>query len=205
MKFQWRRGLVLVGIHLAICVPLILWEEARAWDYVRSQENWRPDPAPAVQPEDGETVGFNPCAMWYATSLPQRIIGLGELPAAVVSGWREPCPSRWTLAGRFGAGWPNHDSRRREVESSICLCGLIALQWVLVGGFPLIHPRKRYWEPGVLITICACTGILVLLAPFIWLYWLALLLWRLLQGGYRGMILAWQFFHGALGEDSATK
>jgi hypothetical protein len=80
--FQWRRGLVLAGIHLAISVPLILMEESRIWDWVHSQENWRPHPAPEVQPDEGETVTFNPCAMWYHLSFPQRIIVMGKLPAA---------------------------------------------------------------------------------------------------------------------------
>jgi hypothetical protein len=142
--------------------------------------------------------------MWYHTSLQQRIIVLGELPAAAVSGWREPCPPAWSLAGLVGLSWLNRDSRRREVESSIGLCGLIALQWILVGGFPLIHPRKWFWEPGALITICTCTGIFALFAPFLWLFWLVLLVRRLLQGGYRGVVFAWRFFrHTAAGSSVA--
>lgn len=144
-----------------------MWEEASRWDWIRSQENLpplelaRPVPPPppdAVKPADeGETASFSPCGMWYHTSLPQRIIVMGELPAAAVSRWGEPCPPSWSLAGQLGVGWPNHDSRRKEVEFSIGLCGLIALQWVLIGGFPLIHPRRWYYEPGALITICTFT------------------------------------------------
>src|SRR5580658_8212950 len=53
VKIQWRRGLVLAGIHLAVCGPLIVWEEAGRWDWVRSQEKLPhyelspPPPAPA--------------------------------------------------------------------------------------------------------------------------------------------------------------
>jgi hypothetical protein len=204
MKFQWRRGLVLAGVHLAICAPLIAWEEAHIWDWARSQENLpplelarpvAPPPPDAVKPVDeGETVTFSPCGMWYSMSLPQRIIVMGELPAAAVSRWREPCPPAWSLAGQLGAGWPNHDSRRKEIELSVGLCGLIALQWILVGGFPLVHPRRWFWEPGALISICTCTVFLALLAPFLWLFWCLLLVWRLLQGGYRGVVFAWRFF-----------
>jgi hypothetical protein len=188
MKFQWRRGLLLAAIHLAICIPLIVWEESSIWEWVRSQENWRPVPAAVFQPGDGETASFSPCSMWSHMSLPQRIIVLGELPVAVVSGWGETCPSGWTPAGWLGAGWPGRDSRRKEVELSVSLCLLIALQWILVGGFPLIHPRRWFWEPGALITICACTGFLALFAPFIWLIWLILLVWKLLQGAHRGVV-----------------
>lgn len=199
MKFQWRRGLMLAGIHLAICVPLIVWEESRIWDWARSQENWRPDPPQVVQPEDGETVSFSPCGMWYHMSLLQRIIVMGELPAAAVSRWQEPCPPAWSLAGLLRRGWPNRDSRRKEVEISIGLSGLIALQWILVGGFPLIHPRRWFWEPGALITICVCTGGLALFAPFLWLFWFILLVWRLLQGGYRGVVFVWRNSHRTAG------
>ena len=188
---------------MVICVPLIVWEEASRWDWIRSQENLpplelaRPVPPPppdAVKPADeGETVSFSPCGMWYHTSLPQRIIVMGELPAAAVSRWGEPCPPSWSLAGQLGVGWPNHDSRRKEVEFSIGLCGLIALQWVLIGGFPLIHPRRWYWEPGALITICTFTVFLTGFVPFLWLFWFILLLWRLLQISYRKVVLTWRF------------
>jgi len=205
MKVQWRRGLVLAGIHLAICVPLIVWEEASRWDWVRSQENLPPlvfthpvpppSPPDAVKPADeGETVSFSPCGLWSHIPWQERIIVFGELPAAAFSQWGQPCPPIWSLAGLVGVRGPNRDSRRKEVEVSIGLCSLIALQWILVGGFPLIYPRKWIWEPGVLITICTCTGILALFAPFLWLFWLILLLWRLLQGGYRGVVFAWRYF-----------
>lgn len=202
-----RRGLALAGIHLAICVPLIVWEEASRWDWVRSQENLPPleleSPVPppppnAVKPADeGETVSFSPCGLWRHIPWHERIIVLGELPAAAVSQWGEPCPPIWSLAGLVGAGWPNRDSRRKEVESSIGLCGLIALQWILVGGFPLIHPRRWFEEPGALITICTCSGILASFAPFLWLLWFVLLLWKLLRSGYCGVVFARRFFRRA--------
>ena len=46
----------------------------------------------------------------------------------------------WSLTGLLGMSWPNRENRRKEVVSSIGLCGLIALQWILVSAFPLIHP-----------------------------------------------------------------
>ena len=201
--FQWRRGFVLAAIHLVICLPLIVLEEANRWDWVRSQENLpplelaRPVPPPrpdAVKPADeGKTVSFSPCGLWRHTPWLERVIVFGELPAATLSQFGEPCPPSWSLAGQLGMGWGNHDSRRKEVEFSSVLCGLIALQWVLIGGFPLIHPRQWYWEPGALITLCICTVFLALLAPFLWLAWLMLLAWRLLQGCYRGVVFAWRF------------
>jgi hypothetical protein len=213
--FQWRRGLMLAGIHLVICVPLIVWEETNRWDWVRSHENLPPlelahpvppRPPDAVTPADeGETVSFSPCGLWRHIPWQERIIVFGELPAAAISQWGEPCPPIWSLAGLVGVGWPTGDSRRKEVEFSIGLCSLIALQWILVGGFPLIHARKWYWEPGALITICTCTVFLSLLAPFLWLAWLMLLAWRLLQSAYRGVAFAWRFFRRDDAEGWLTK
>lgn len=201
---------MLAGVHLAICVPLIVWDEASRWDWVRSQENLpllelaRPVPPPppyGVEPADeGETVSFSPCGLWSHIPWQRRVVVFGELPAAAFSHWGELCPPIWSLAGLVGVDWPNRDSRRKEVVFSIGLCSLIALQWILVGGFPLIHPRRWFWEPGALITICACTGILAMLAPLIWLLWLVLLVWRLLQGGYRGVVFAWRFFRSTAAE-----
>jgi hypothetical protein len=199
--FQWRRGMVLAGIHLVICVPLIVWQEASRWDWVRSQENVPPlrlsRPVPPPPPPDlftpsdeGETVSFSPCGLWRHTPWQGRIIVFGELPAAAISQWGEPCPPIWSFAGLIGVCWPNRSSRRKEVELSTCLWSLIALQWILVGGFPLISPHRWFWEPGALITICTATGILALFAPFIWLFWSILLARRLVRGGYRGAVLA---------------
>ena len=68
--FQWRRGLVLAGIHLAICVLLVIWQEASRWDWLRSQENLPtlrlalpdpPLPPDAVKPiDEGETRFIQP-------------------------------------------------------------------------------------------------------------------------------------------------
>ncbi len=206
---------MLAGVHLAICVPLIVWEQASRWDWIRSQENLPPlelarpvppSPPDAVKPADeGETVSFSPCGLWRHTPWQERVIVFGELPAAAFSQWGEPCPPIWSLAGLVGVGWPNPDSRRKEVEFSICLCSLIALQWILVGAFPLIHPRRWFWEPGALITICVCTGILALFASLIWLLWLVLLVWRLLQGSYRGVVFAWRIFRRTAVEGSVAK
>lgn len=210
MRFQWRRGLLLAGIHLAVCAPLIVWEEANRWDWARSQENPQPlelahaAPGAAKPAGEGETVSFSRCSLWRLIPWQEKIINFDELPAAAFSQWGELCPPSWTLSGLVGMGWPNRDSRRKEVEFSIGLCSLIALQWILVGGLPLVHPRKWFWEPGALITIFTCTGILGLFAPLVWLLWLIALVWRLLQGGYRRALSGWRLFrHTAVGSSIA--
>ena len=118
MNFQWRRGLRAGGnssgnLRAADCVGgsahLGLGSFAGKSAGLESGASGSATPPDAVKPADeGETVTFSPCGMWYHTPLPQRIIVLGELPAAAVSRWGEPCPPIWSLAGL----------RRRELAES---------------------------------------------------------------------------------------
>jgi cytosine/uracil/thiamine/allantoin permease len=85
---------------------------------------------------------------------------------------------------------------QRKVDIGLIL--LIAIQWVLVGAFPLVHPKRPWGEPGMLITICAVlslTGVLIrpiedigkLLAgsaALTWLVWFGLLIWKLVRSAW---------------------
>jgi tellurite resistance protein TehA-like permease len=76
---------------------------------------------------------------------------------------------------------------------------MIALQWFLVGGFPLRQSNRWWDEPGAFITannfIAACIAIIPVidglarlpgLMAFVgWVWWLGLILWKI---GF----LAWQ-------------
>ncbi|MGA2850301.1 MAG: hypothetical protein ABSE46_15000 [Terracidiphilus sp.] len=79
---------------------------------------------------------------------------------------------------------------------------LIALQWFLLGAFPLVrHPHWRRWwgEPGTFITVCAVLGGLLALIPGVdtiarlpalvamlaWFWWLGLLAWTLVRAAWR--------------------
>ena len=167
--FQWRRGLVLAGIHLVICVPLIVWEEASRWDWVRSQENLpplelaRPVPPPppdAVKPADeGETITFSPCGMWHHMSLPQRIIVMGELPAVLN---RSDRPDRTAVDS---GGWVSVDSSPQMVLGTRCAH----------------HHLHRHRDSSV---VCAISMAGLAHAACV----------ELLQGGYRGVVFAWRFF-----------
>jgi hypothetical protein len=116
-------------------------------------------------------------------------------PAAVLSGWRLACHARLSLAGMmkidyFWVAAPSSMNARRRVDWGFAF--LIAIQWVLVGGFPLVQLRRWWWEPGAFITICAALGFALVLVPplrevalvpatfaaFAWFWWLGLFVWK---------------------------
>jgi len=78
------------------------------------------------------------------------------------------------------------------------LGALIALQWFLIGGFPLIHPRQWWWEPGAFITVVTAAAFVLVVVPGIretvpflmlfaalaWLDWFGLVAWRSFRAGW---------------------
>jgi hypothetical protein len=73
------------------------------------------------------------------------------------------------------------------------------VEWLLVGGFPLIQPRRWWLEPGEFITIFTLvvaalvtipheanlSGNLALISACAWLWWFGLLVWKTLQFGWK--------------------
>lgn len=154
--------------------------------------------------QEGQIVAFDPCDGGFvddAVNPEQRIVQFANLPAWVVTGWGEGCPARWTLAGLLHRNRNSIAASRSEFALASILCLLISLQWLLIGGFPLVRARRWLAEPGTLITICSvAAGALVLLSwmdgyrndewiaefpmlivPFAWLWWFALLSWTQLR------------------------
>jgi hypothetical protein len=115
------------------------------------------------------------------------------------------CPPGWTLAGRLHRimTWqPTSSSMatQRKIDAGLGL--MIAMQWFLLGAFPLVrNPSWRRWwgEPGSFITVCAVlAGFLALfhpvegaarlpasLAMLVWFLWFGLLVWRILSFTWR--------------------
>jgi hypothetical protein len=168
-----------------------------------------PAPAPA-SPEDAEaeqTVSFrmNPCTMAFHYPPQVDFFSGVDMPAFFLAGWGDECPPAWTLAERLRGvmTWPPTASSmaaQRGVDA--CFVFLIALQWILMGAFPLVrNPRWRRWwgEPGTFITVCAVIGGLLMLiypntgaarlfalpAMLAWFWWFGLLAWRPLSGTWR--------------------
>lgn len=155
-----------------------------------------------VRVQEEQTVSFNPCELWGHTPVQESVVQLGNIPAFVVSQWRTDCPPKWSVARMLGVNDtgllsdPNFRAMRRV---DVALCLIIAVQWLLIGSFPLIQPKRWWAEPAAFITTCTAiaSGIALipgldvlgrlpaLIALLAWLWWFGLLLWKLFQ-------LAWQ-------------
>jgi len=209
----WRRGLVLAGIHLAVAVPLILWLGAMDTQALRDREQSvaaadsktaprKHAPVVAVPAQKGESEAQDRCAMNVDYPPQETIARYSEMPAFILTGWRMDCPTPWSLSGRLQLfGWqPRSESsiaQQHQVDLYFCL--LIAIQWILVGGFPLARPGESFAEPGVLITACMVIAFAMvfipplkglaqlpaLIASFFWLWWVSLLIWAGLRAGWR--------------------
>jgi len=221
---NWRRGVLLAGINLVTAVPLIYLLAVRDAQFLkeREQQSAVPEMLPRnmnrefsplvgvriVQVQEEQTVTFNPCGLWAHYPPQVSVVQLGNLPAFVLSQWREACPPRWSVAGMLGvrvAGWstPDNFKAMRKVDAALCL--MIAIQWFLIGSFPLSRPRRWWAEPGAFITastgVAACIAIIpvvddlarlpALVAFGGWLWWFGLLLWKPVH-------LAWQSTLGGL-------
>lgn len=207
---KWRRGIILASIHFVIATSLILWVSVPRYS---SEKTHSLNPARTLQlaayQEEGQTVEFSSCELWRYITWQEKVLVTSELPVAIFSGWNEECPAGWTVAGLIGID-ARHHTRAREVASSAAFSLLIAIQWFILGGLPLVQPRQWWKEPGACITTCTAIEVLLLTivtgietsgidavlaavgllasVPFLvvlctWLYWLALLLWRTIITG----------------------
>jgi hypothetical protein len=208
---NWRRGILFAAIHLVMAASLLIWEESESWRFIRS-EQLGPSSARvelAAFQEEGETIGFNPCAdegfIDGEMSPQETISGMANLPIALLTGWHQPCKSP-VLLDSMVESWLSsmdrtrfHRTRGSEVLILVVLCVLVAIEWLFVGGFPLTHSRFWWLEPGAFITACTLAGTAVATVPHVaflsvfpatmagcaWLWWFGLLIWKALQFGRR--------------------
>lgn len=207
---NWRRGLLLAGMNLLAAVPLICLLTAKQAQFMKEQVQQSEIPAVRTQiidrqlsPSKGklrivrvqeeQTVTFSPCGLWPHYPPQVSVVQLGNLPAYVLSQWNVVCPPRWSIAAMLGIGANGVFSNNVEVRFrlDVALCFMIAVQWFLIGGFPLVQSNRWWGEPGASITatnfVAACIAIipavdglarLPALISFIgWVWWFGLLLW----------------------------
>jgi hypothetical protein len=182
---NWRRGLVLAGINVAIAVPMISILAARD---VQARREWKQRssvedapwidrfgefsvaPTIMVRAQEEQTVNFSPCGLWASIPVQESVVQFGNLPVAIVSQWRVACPPSWSIARMLGvndSGFLSdvNFSAMRRVDLALCL--LIAAQWFLIGVLPLVQPKRWCSEPGAFITannfVVACIAII----PFV--------------------------------------
>ena len=130
------------------------------------------------------------------------------MPSVALAGWEEICPSDWSLAGRLRGKmtWPPTPlwmETQRKIDAGLFL--FIAMQWFLMGGFPLLRTQKWWAEPGAFITACGVLAgafalfpvvdgfarLPALIAMLAFLWWFGLLVWKAIQFGWR-MTTAWR-------------
>lgn len=190
---NWRRGLLLAGINLAVAMPGVIRESAQFWQ--DTQGDIARYPSSRVEDvvfQESVTVSMDPCN-WFDLGH-SRLIEVGafaNLPTALITGWHDPCLSKTPL-GRLvvrAVGARNHLS---EVVDCVCLAVLLFVQWLLVGGFPLVRPKRWWIEPGAFITASGAIGALLALIPIMyalarisavfagigWVRYFFLLLWK---------------------------
>jgi hypothetical protein len=207
---NWRRGLLLAGIHLVVAGSLLAWDESFYWRSIKSEGLGLSSARmifTAFQEE--QTVTFNPCADDGVedgeVSPLAKIDGMANLPVVLLTGWHEPCRSQGVLDSMVEsslnsmAGKRFHRTRSSETLILVILCVLVAVEWLFVGGFPLIRPRRWWLEPGALITILTLAltalttapheanmaGNLSIISACVWLWWFGLLIWKTLLFGWR--------------------
>jgi hypothetical protein len=183
---NWRRGLVLAGINLAVAIPMIMNLETKDAQSLRMREQAQreADREAAARPSEptktnvirsGErTVSFHPCLMTVHYPVEVVVEQASTYPSLVFTGWRMVCPPKWSLAARLHTDveWvPTIDSEitlnaARKKLDPIFLIVQFA-QWLLVGSFPLVAPRQWWAEPGVLITLCTVIAGGLALLPMI--------------------------------------
>ena len=198
---NWKRGCVFAGIHLTLAASLMIWDEAPFWKYLRTDRN-----APVSLPHDQNAdpldpdLSLNRCdegSVWDGPMpVPEQVIAFANFPAILIAGGHTPCatpsPLNRRLQKRYGR------THRSEALTLTILCAAVAIQWLLVGGFPLISPSHWRLDPGVLITtftlpmlglafIPAIYPLTFRLTLIFWASWLGLLIWNLGRSAWRLM------------------
>jgi len=161
-----RRGLLLAGINLAIATPGVVRESMQFWQYTggdtaRSQSSR----VEYVVFQENVPISLDPCN-WLDIGHSRLIEvgGFANLPTTLMTGWHDPCLTKTPLGRlvRRVVGARNHPA---EVVDCVCLATLLCIQWLLVGGIPLVRPNRWWLEPGAFITTLAAIAAGLSLIP----------------------------------------
>jgi hypothetical protein len=162
-----RRGLVYAAVHLGVAVGLVYWQEAPFWEYIPAvvaAPRGVPHEANPTDTEDRPPQ--NACDAANDSERPmssqEKILAIDNLPVALITGWHLPCsiPSRLDrpIQARYGF------TQKAERVTGWIISALALVLWFIVGGFPMIRRRHRRWytEPGLFMTICTLSSVLLL-------------------------------------------
>jgi hypothetical protein len=211
---NWRRGVVLAAIHLAMAAVVMVRTETGYWPAIRSERVRVPVvPPPTATAEELMEASFYPCdeggIIDRAAAPREIVVGAANMPAVLLVGWHEPCAQPSALDNvvekRYGR------TRRAEVLILAIQCGAFGVWWFLVGGYPLVRPRGWWLEPGAFITACtipvALASLLIpdgfafrvpivhpavmipaVIAMLAWLWWFGLLIWKAFRFAFRSFV-----------------
>jgi hypothetical protein len=158
-----------------------------------------------VRVQEEAAVSFDPCRTWanYPTQI--DLVVFGNIPAEFLAEWQMVCPHAWSIEGRIvGRSWipMTHAGLVLRRRADLAFLALIAVEWLLIGAFPLRQSVRFYGEPGSFITACTVLGsalalirpidglarLPALCAAFAWLWWLGLLIWIVLRFSTRSLL-----------------
>ena len=134
----------------------MIWDEAPYWKYIRTERSVAVTLPHYQPPEPSDPdYSFNVCdegGVWDGPMpIQEQVIAFANVPASSITGGHTPCatptPLNRMLQRRYGR------THRSETLTLMTLCAAIAIQWLLVGGFPLTRPSRWRLEPGALITL----------------------------------------------------
>lgn len=193
---NWRRGLLLSGIQLIVAAVSLVQVEAFTWHWIRSGAIARASPHVQLAVFQEEQMMSNPCdfGIWDIGYSPLSLVAsAASLPVTLITGWHTPCnPNRSVFTRQVEAVF-GRNTRRAEFVAVACLCLMVLVLWLFVGGMPLARTARWWLEPGAAITILTLLGLVLaftrytrefcrwtaLAASIGWFWWLGLLFWRI--------------------------
>ena len=167
----------------------------------QSDKSLAPTSDPLENAADGASFDLDFCHMTDLYSPREEILLIANWPAGLVTDWRNPCPSLWSISGMMiSTTWqrptPASQAKQRYVDWIFLL--LISIQWLFIGGFPLRPHKLLRYDPATFITLFTVLAAALSLIPEVdhtatlpsffaliaWLWWFALLAWKLLRSGW---------------------
>ena len=205
---------MLAAIHLTVAAVVIVRTEADYWPNIRSERVRVPVVIPpSATAEEAAFANFFPCdeggIIDRAFAPREMVISAANMPVVLLVGWHEPCAQPSTLDNvvekRYGR------TRRAEVLILTIQCAAFVVWWLIVGGFPLVRPRRWWLEPGAFVTACtipvALASLLIpdgfafrvpilhpaamipaVIAMVAWLWWFGLLIWKTFRSAFRSFV-----------------